>query len=66
MFFHFSCTDQSAKTQVLNVWGSVAHKKKCLQLSFLNQLSAISEHIKYKVTCMCFNAINGSDSAYLS
>ena len=24
------------------------------------------EHIKYKVACMCFNAINGSGSAYLS
>ena len=26
----------------------------------------ISERIKYKVACMCFNAINGSDPAYLS
>ena len=26
----------------------------------------ISEHIKYKVTCMCFSAINGSGPAYLS
>ena len=25
-----------------------------------------SEHIKYKVTCMCFNDINGSGPAYLS
>ena len=26
----------------------------------------ISEHIKYKVACMCFSAINGSGPAYLS
>ena len=26
----------------------------------------ISERIKYKVACMCFNAINGSGPAYLS
>ena len=26
----------------------------------------ISERVKYKVTCMCFNAINGSGPAYLS
>ena len=26
----------------------------------------ILEHIKYKVTCMCFNAVNGSGPAYLS
>ena len=26
----------------------------------------ISERIKYKVTCMCFGAINGSGPAYLS
>ena len=26
----------------------------------------ISEHIKYKVTCMCFSAMNGSGPAYLS
>ena len=26
----------------------------------------IPEHIKYKVACMCFNAINGSGPAYLS
>ena len=26
----------------------------------------ISERIKYKVACMCFSAINGSDPAYLS
>ena len=26
----------------------------------------ISEHIKYKVTCMCFSAISGSGPAYLS
>ena len=26
----------------------------------------ISECIKYKVACMCFNAINGSGPAYLS
>ena len=26
----------------------------------------ISERIKYKVTCMCFSAINGSGPAYLS
>ena len=26
----------------------------------------ISERIKYKVSCMCFNAINGSGPAYLS
>ena len=25
----------------------------------------VSEHIKYKVACMCFSAINGSDPAYL-
>ena len=25
----------------------------------------ISEHIKYKVSCMCFSAINGSGPAYL-
>ena len=28
-------------------------------------LLPISEHIKYKVACMCFNAMNGSDPAYL-
>ena len=26
----------------------------------------ISDSIKYKVACMCFNAINGSGPAYLS
>ena len=26
----------------------------------------ISEHIKYKVACMCFSAVNGSGPAYLS
>jgi len=26
----------------------------------------ISERTKYKVTCMCFSAINGADPAYLS
>ena len=29
-------------------------------------LASISERIKYKVACMCFNAINGSGPAYLS
>ena len=29
-------------------------------------LLPISERIKYKVTCMCFSAINGSGPAYLS
>ena len=29
-------------------------------------LASISERIKYKVACMCFNAINGSVPAYLS
>ena len=27
---------------------------------------AISEHIKYKVACMCFSTINGPGPAYLS
>ena len=26
----------------------------------------ISERIKYKVACLCFSAVNGSGSAYLS
>ena len=26
----------------------------------------VSDRIKYKVACMCFNAINGSGPAYLS
>ena len=34
-------------------------------LEKLHQLP-ISERIKYKVVCMCFNAINGSGLAYLS
>ena len=29
-------------------------------------INPISERIKYKVTCMCFSAINGSGPAYLS
>ena len=35
---------------------------------FLKKLHwlSFSEHIKYKVTCMYFNAINGSGPAYLS
>ena len=37
-------------------------KKKKKKLHWL----PISEHIKYKVACMCFSAISGSGPAYLS
>ena len=41
------------------------HQHSTPLLEKLHWLS-ISERIKYKVACMCFNAINGSGPAYLS
>ena len=41
------------------------HHHSTLLLDNLHWLP-ISEHIKCKVACMCFNAINSSDPAYLS
>ena len=39
-----------------------SHKKQQQQLHWL----PISERIKYKFACICFNAINGAGPAYLS
>ena len=41
------------------------HHRSTPLLEKLHRLS-ISEHIKYKVACICFSAINGSGPAYLS
>ena len=53
-FWHPTTTTQHLKT-----------KRSTPLLEKLHWLP-ISERIKYKVTCMCFNAINGSGPAYLS
>ena len=55
---------QSKETKSANKQ-KMLNSKYFLQ-SLMNNWLPISERIKYKVTCMCFSAINGSGPAYLS